>query len=101
LIINHSPQEEIMALTHTPAEMFTTMDYAIGRGDRLSGRLDALAHAGYLLEQKWTEEFLADVQAENLNPEDADPSYIMGYEEAWNSIFNLIYGKMPNELHFQ
>ncbi|QFG12770.1 hypothetical protein PBI_MIMI_296 [Arthrobacter phage Mimi] len=91
-----------MTLTHTPKEMFNNIDYASGRGDRLSGRVDAVAHVGKLLNGEWTEEFLTDVQAENLQGEDAcDPAYIAGYEEAWNSLFNLIYGLQPNELHKQ
>ncbi|QFG12140.1 Hypothetical Protein OBI_RACECAR_300 [Arthrobacter phage Racecar] len=90
-----------MALTHTPKEMFNNIDYASGRGDRLSGRVDAVAHVGKLMQGEWTEEFVADLQAANLDETDAEPAYIAGYEEAWNAIFNLIYGLQPNELHKQ
>ena len=88
-----------MAIQHTPSEMFNNLDYASNRSDRLSGRVDALAHVGMLVRQDITEEQLTDIQAEILDPEDNDPAYIAGYEEAWNALFNLVYGRQPNELH--
>src|SRR4030095_1688822 len=88
-----------MALQRSPSEMFNNRDYASNRSDRLSGRVDAIFHVGKLINQEFSEEHLTDIQAEILDPEDNDPAYIAGYEEAWNVLFNLVYGRQPTEVH--
>lgn len=89
-----------MTLSHTPQEMFSNINYASGRGDRLSGRVDAVYNVSMLMTGDYTEERLEEIHAEVLQ-EDQNGAYVAGYEEAWNSLFNLIYGLQPNELHKQ
>jgi hypothetical protein len=92
-----------MALTHSTEEMFQNLEYATNYGGRLSGRADALVHVGKLLTGEYTPEQLETIHLSTLSdPEDADnAAYLVGYKEAWDVLFNLVYGKQPNELHKQ
>jgi hypothetical protein len=85
-----------MALTHSTEEMFQNLEYATNYGGRLAGRADAVANVGKLLTGEYTPERLSDIHEEVLNG--TDPAYETGYKEAWNSLFNLVYGVEPNKL---
>lgn len=93
-----------MALTHSTQEMSDTLEYATNYGGRLGGRTDAVAHVTKLLTGEYSPEQLTSIQDEVLSTDAEDPdndnsAYIKGYEEAWDVLFNLVYGRQPNELH--
>lgn len=87
-----------MKLARTSTEVSDALDWAINSGPTMSGRVDAVAHVGKLIQGEWTPEFLADVQATNLD-EDAEPGYVRGYTEAWNAVAALTSGVAIDELH--
>src|SRR4030095_4720016 len=92
-----------MALTHSTEEMFVNLEYATNYGGRLAGRADAVANVGKLLTGQYTEDQLTSIHEEVLStdaghPENDHSVYIRGYEEAWDVLFNLVYGAEPKNL---
>ncbi len=77
--------------------MADTLEWAINSGPTMSGRVDAIAHVGKLIQGEWTPEFLADVQATNLD--DAEAGYVRGYTEAWNALYGMASGVSIDEVH--
>lgn len=88
-----------MALIHSTQEMSDNLEYATNYGGRLAGRTDAVANVGKLLTGDYTPEHLNDVHSEVLDG--TDPAYEKGYAEAWDVLFNLIYGPEPRNLAIQ
>lgn len=81
-------------------QMAETLEWAINSGPIMSGRIDAVAHVGKLIQGEWTPEFLADVQAANLDMGDgAEPGYVRGYTETWNTLYGITSGVSIDEAH--
>ena len=78
--------------------MASSLEWGINSGPTMSGRVDALAHVGKLIQGEWTPEFLAEVQTTNLDA-DAEPGYIRGYTETWNALYGIASGVSIDEVH--
>jgi hypothetical protein len=81
-------------------QMADTLEWAINVGPTMSGRIDAIAHVAKLIQGEYDADFLRDVQAQNLDVLDgADPGYVRGYTEAWNTLYGMASGVSIDEAH--
>lgn len=70
--------------------MSDALEFATNTGERLSGRVDAVAHVGKLLTGAYDVEELDSIQNEIFA--DASQAYREGYQEMWNHIYmNAIF----------
>src|SRR4030095_5419868 len=84
-------------------ESFVTLEYDATSAGVLAGRADAVANVGKLLTGQYTEDQLTSIHEEVLStdaddPENDNSGYIKGYEEAWDVLFNWVYGPEPKNL---
>jgi hypothetical protein len=71
-------------------DMQDTVEASINGGDAHTARTDALVHVSWLVTGTKTPEELSDIQDE-IVADGASTEYRNSYQDAWRSLYNLIF----------